>query len=48
MLILIQVYCIEIAVERRGAFKVWMENPEGKLSLGKSRRRWENNVQTGM
>jgi len=24
--------------------KFWMENPEGKRTLGKSRHRWEDNI----
>jgi hypothetical protein len=31
-------------VEGRGVYKVLMEKPEGKRPLGRSRRRWENNI----
>ena len=31
-------------VERRGLYRVLMGKPEGKRSLGRLRRRWENNV----
>jgi hypothetical protein len=30
--------------ERRGVYRVLVGGPEGKRPLGKSRRRWENNV----
>jgi hypothetical protein len=30
--------------ERRGAYRVWVGNPEGKRPLGRPRRRWENNI----
>jgi len=30
--------------ERRGVNKVTVRKPEGKKSLGRSRRRWEDNI----
>jgi len=30
--------------ERRGVYRVLMENPEGKRPLGRPRRRWEDNT----
>ena len=30
--------------ERRGAYSVLMENPEGKRPLGRPRRIWEDNI----
>jgi len=30
--------------ERRGVYRVLMGKPEGKRSLGRSRRRWESNI----
>jgi len=30
--------------ERRGAYRVLVEKPEGKRPLGRSRRRWEDNI----
>jgi hypothetical protein len=30
--------------ERRGVYKVLMGKPEGKRSLGRRRRRWEDNI----
>jgi hypothetical protein len=30
--------------DRRGAYKVLVEKPEGKRQLGKPRRRWEDNI----
>jgi hypothetical protein len=39
-------------VERRGTLRNLVENPEGKRPLGRSRRRWEDNIkmdlQSGM
>jgi hypothetical protein len=29
---------------RRGAYRILVGRPEGKRSLGKPRRRWENNI----
>jgi hypothetical protein len=29
---------------KRNAYRIWMGKPEGKRPLGKSRRRWENNI----
>jgi hypothetical protein len=31
-------------VEGRGAYRVLIERPEGKRPLGRSRRRWEDNI----
>jgi len=30
--------------DRRGTYRVLMGKPEGKIPLGKSRRRWEDNI----
>ena len=30
--------------ERRGAYRVLVGKPEGKRSLGRPRRRWEDNI----
>jgi len=30
--------------ERRGVYRVLVENPEGKRLLGKPRHRWEDNI----
>jgi hypothetical protein len=30
--------------ERRGAYRVLVGKPEGKRLLGRSRRRWEDNI----
>jgi hypothetical protein len=30
--------------ERRGAYRVLVEIPEGKRPTGRTRRRWENNI----
>jgi hypothetical protein len=30
--------------ERRGAYEVLVGNPEGHRSLGRHRRRWEDNI----
>jgi hypothetical protein len=30
--------------ERRGAYRVSVGKPEGKISLGRPRRRWEDNI----
>jgi len=30
--------------ERRGVYRVLVGKPEGKRSLGRSRRRWEDNI----
>jgi len=30
--------------ERRGAYRVLVGNPEGKRTLGRPRRRWEDNI----
>jgi hypothetical protein len=30
--------------DRRGACKVWVGRPEGKIPLGRPRRRWEDNI----
>jgi hypothetical protein len=30
--------------ERRGAYRVMVEKPEGKRTLVKARRRWEDNI----
>jgi hypothetical protein len=31
-------------VERRDAYRVLVGKPEGKRPLGRTRRRWENNI----
>jgi hypothetical protein len=31
-------------VERRGVYRVLVGKPEGKRPLGRSRRRWEDNI----
>jgi hypothetical protein len=31
-------------VERRGAYRVLVGEPEGRRPLGRSRRRWEDNI----
>ena len=30
--------------ERRGVYRVLVREPEGKIPLGRPRRRWENNI----
>jgi hypothetical protein len=30
--------------ERRGAYRVLVRKPERKISLGRPRRRWEDNI----
>ena len=30
--------------ERRGVYSVLVGRPEGKISLGRSRRRWKDNI----
>jgi hypothetical protein len=30
--------------ERRGAYRVLVEKPEGRRTLGRPRRRWEDNI----
>jgi hypothetical protein len=32
------------AGEKRGAYRVLVEKPEGKRPLGRPRRRWEDNI----
>jgi len=32
-------------MERRGAYRVLVGKPEGKIPLGRTRRRWENNIE---
>jgi hypothetical protein len=34
--------------ERRGVYKVLVGKPEEKRLLGKPRRRWEDNIKTGL
>ena len=34
--------------ERRGVCRVLVRKPEGKRPLGRSRRRWENNIEMGL
>jgi hypothetical protein len=34
--------------EIRNAYKVLVGNPEGKRSLGRPRRRWEDNIKTNI
>jgi len=29
---------------RRGAYGVWVGNPDGKITLGRPRHRWEDNI----
>jgi hypothetical protein len=31
-------------LEKRGVYRVVVRKPEGKRPLGRSRRRWENNI----
>jgi hypothetical protein len=33
---------------RRGAYKALVGQPEGRRPLGRSRRRWENNIKMGV
>ena len=35
-------------VERRGVYRVLVGKPEGKRTLGKPRRRWEDNIRTDL
>jgi hypothetical protein len=35
-------------VEKRNTNRVLVEKPEGKIPLGKSRRRWGNNIKTDL
>jgi hypothetical protein len=34
--------------ERRGVYRVLVKKPQGKSSLGKSRRRWEDNIKMNL
>ena len=34
--------------ERRGVYRVFVGKPEGKRPLGRSRRRWEDNIKTDL
>jgi hypothetical protein len=34
--------------DRRGVHRVLVEKPEGKSPLGRSRRRWENNIKMNL
>jgi len=34
--------------ERRGVYRVLVQKPEGKRPLGRPRRRWEDNIKTGL
>ena len=34
----------ERMIKRRGVYRVLVGKPEGKSTLGRSRRRWEDNV----
>jgi hypothetical protein len=34
--------------ERRGAYRVLVEKPEGKRPLGRPRLRWEDNIKTDL
>ena len=34
--------------ERRDLYRVLLEKPEGKISLGRPRRRWEGNIKTNV
>jgi hypothetical protein len=34
--------------ERRGAYRVLVGKPEGKRPLGRTRRRWEDNINTDL
>jgi hypothetical protein len=31
-------------MERRGAYRVLVDKPEGKIPLGRHERRWEDNI----
>jgi len=35
---------VERVGERKGVYRVLVENPEGKRPLGSPRRRWEDNI----
>jgi hypothetical protein len=35
-------------VEREGVYRVLVGRPEGKRSLGRPRRRWEDNIKTDL
>jgi hypothetical protein len=34
--------------EKRGAYRILVERPEGKRPLGRPRRRWEYNIKTDL
>jgi hypothetical protein len=34
--------------ERKGVYRVLVEEPEGKRPLGRTRRRWEYNIKRGL
>jgi hypothetical protein len=34
--------------ERRGLYRVMVEKPEGKRPLGRSRRRWEDDIKMNL
>jgi len=35
-------------VKRRGVYRVLVGKPEGKRPLGRTRRRWEDNIKTDL
>jgi len=32
--------------ERRGVYRIWVGKPDGKRTLVRPRRRWEDNIKT--
>jgi hypothetical protein len=34
--------------EKRGAYRILVGRPEGRRPLGRSRRRWEDNIKMGL
>ena len=42
------VKCSAFGGERRGAYKILLGKPERKRPLGRSRRRWEDNINTDL
>jgi hypothetical protein len=34
--------------KNRGTYRIFVVKPEGKRPLGRPRRRWENNIHTGV
>jgi hypothetical protein len=40
--------CSTLLEEKRNAYRIFVEKPEGKKSLGRPRRKWEVNVKVDL